>query len=154
MAVSQCRFSFNESNRRLIKCWNFYRSCCTGSDNECSYTFPLSTGFSTISSPSVLSGTFPTVASQACTLPQAEVVSPAATSALALAPATCTITVLQPASSLMSRSAQLPTSILSPAWSANQSGGQVIVNGTGVNLNINGASTHKCKILPNLLCSS
>ena len=94
-------------------------------------------------------GLSPLVAPQACTLPQPEVVSPAVvTSALALAPATCATTVLQPASSLMARSAQLPTSIFSPVSTSNQSGGQVIVNGTGLNLNINGASTHKGKDTP------
>ena len=88
-------------------------------------TFPLSTGFSTISTSPLLSTTFPTVTPQACTLPQAAVVTST------LAPATCTATVLQPTSFPMAGSAQLPTSTYCPVSSVNQSGGQVIVNGSG-----------------------
>ena len=92
--------------------------------------------------PSVLPTAFPTVAP---TLPQAAVVPPAVVVVTSPLPAaTCTA----PPMCCSSGSTQLPASIYSPVSSASQSGGQVIVNGTGLNLNINGASTLNDKDTP------
>ena len=103
--------------------------------------------------PSVLPTAFPTVAP---TLPQAAVVPPAVVVVVVVVvtsplPAA---TYTAPPMCCSSWSTQLPASIFSPVSSGNQSGGQVIVNGTGLNLTSMGQVHLMAKTLPNHLCSS
>jgi len=95
--------------------------------------------------PSVLPTAFPTVAP---TLPQAAVVPPAVVVVVVVTSPLPAATCTAPPMCCSSGSTQLPASIFSPVSSGNQSGGQVIVNGTGLNLNINGASTLNGKDTP------
>ena len=108
---------------------------------DLSVPMSVSAGFATTAPMSVPASVFTTA--PALTIPTTSLVVPSAFVTSPLPSVAPTAGVLQAASFQFPGSTQSTTGTFSPVSRANQSGGQVIVNGTGLNFNINAASkTH------------
>ena len=143
-SVRQCLQSPNSDLASISKTVSFAPTTAGVLTTMATPALPFS---STIPTSSLLATAFSAVTP---TLLQPATVSPVVVTS-SFPAATCTAAVLQPSTSPMyssSGSAQLPVNMFSPVSSANQSGGQVIVNGTGLNLNITGARTLNDKDTP------